>query len=107
MHAYAFTMNHDELKSQDEVDLVGSFLQAVTDLVDLGDDLEPMDRVKAAFALTRSLEELERAGFFVFGGREVQLLEGGIETEPSDWPVAILRVVRKENDAIIRAKSAL
>lgn len=106
MHAYAFTMNHDELKSQEEVDLVGSFLQAVTDLADLGDDLETMDRVKAAFGLTQSLEELERAGFFVFGGREVQLLEGGMETEPSDWPVAILRVVRKENDAIIHVKSA-
>jgi len=99
--AYAFLMNHDELKSQEEVNLVGSFLQTVRDLADLGDDLEPMDRVNAAFELTRSLEELERAGFFIFGGREVQLIEGGIETEPSDWPIAILWVLRKDNDAII------
>ena len=95
IHAYAFTMDHDELKSQEEVDLVGNFLQTVRDLIDLGDDLEPMDRVKAAFDLTRSLEELESTGFFVFGGREIQLIEGGIETEPSDWPIAILRVLRK------------
>lgn len=106
LHAYASSMDHDELKSQEEVDLVGGFLQDVTDLATLGDDLEPMDRVKAAFGLTQSLEELECAGFFVFGGREIQLLEGGIEKEPADWPVAILRVLRKENDAIIHEKSA-
>lgn len=102
MHAYAFAMDHDELKSQEEVDLIGSFLQTVKDWGDLGDDLEPMDRTKAAFDLTGSLEELESAGFFVFGGRELQLIEGGIETEPSDWPIAILRVLRKDNDVIIQ-----
>lgn len=99
--AYAFLMNHDELKSREEVDLVGSFFQTLRDLADLGDDLEPSDRVSAAFDLTGSLEQLEKEGFFVFGGREVQLLEGGIETEPSDWPIAIVQVLRKDNDAII------
>ena len=99
--AYGFSMNHDELKSQEETDLVGSFFQTLRDLADLGDDLEPADRVNAAFDLTGSLEQLEKVGFFVFGGREVQLLEGGIETEPSDWPIAILHVLRKDNDAII------
>jgi len=99
--AYAFLMNHDELKSREEVDLVGSFFQTLQDLADLGDDLEPSDRVSAAFELTGSLEQLEKEGFFVFGGREVQLLEGGIETEPSDWPIAIVHILRKDNDAII------
>ncbi len=99
--AYAFLMNHDELKSQDEVDLVGSFFQTLQDLVDLGGDLESSERVSAAFDLTGSLEQLEEQGFFVFAGREVQLLEGGIETEPSDWPIAIVHVLRTDNDAII------
>lgn len=101
MHAYAFSMNHDELKSQEEVDLVGSFLQNVRDLIDIGNDLEPMGQVKVSYDLTRSLEELEHAGFFVFGGREIQRLEGGIAAEPSDWPVAILSVLRKDNEAVI------
>jgi hypothetical protein len=56
--------------------------------------------VEASFGLTKSLEELDRAGFFVFGGREIQLIEGGSE-EPSDWPVAILSVLRKDNGAIM------
>ena len=64
-------------------------------------DLEPTDQVNTAFNLPRSLEELERAGFSVFGGLEVQLLEGGITTEPSDFPIAILRVLRRDNDAVI------
>lgn len=100
LNAYVMWTNHDELNSQEEVDLVGDFLQNVRDLIDIGSDLEPADQVKASFDLTRSLEELERAGFFVFGGREIQLLEGGTE-EPSDWPVAILSVLRKDNSEII------
>lgn len=103
MGSYAHLMDHDELKSPEEVNLVGGFLQAVSDWSLIGDDLEPNDRVSAAYSLTQSLHELEGAGFFVFGGREVQLLEGGVQDEPSDWPVAILMVLRKENEGIIYA----
>jgi len=103
MYACAFSTDHDELKSQREVELVGSFLQNVRDLIDLSDVLEPMHQVKESYDLTRSLEELEHAGFFVFGGREIQRLEGGIPSEPSDWPIAILSVLRRDNDVIMHA----
>jgi hypothetical protein len=99
--SHAGSMDHDELKSQEEANLVGGFLQTVRDWGDLGDDLEPSDRVSAAFSLTQALQELEEAGFFVFGGREIQFLEGGIHPESSKWPVAILSVLRKDNKAII------
>jgi hypothetical protein len=46
--------------------------------------------------------QLEESGFFVFGGREVRILEGGNPPEPANWPIAILRVLRKENQAIIK-----
>jgi len=99
-NAMAFNFDHDELKSQEEVDLVGSFLQVVQEWGDLSDDLEAGGRVQAAYNLTESLHELEDAGFFVFGGREVQLLEGGVQAEPSNWPIAVLRVLRKDNQEI-------
>ncbi len=99
--AFAYEMNHDELKSQDEVDLIGGFLQTARDWGELGDDMESSDRVSAAYNLSRSIEELEQAGFFVFGGREVQLLEGGVQATPSNWPIAILHVLHKDNDSII------
>lgn len=102
MGCLAFSMDNDELKSETEVALVGDFLQTVRDWGDIGDDLEPTDRVSTAYSLTQSLQELEKAGFYVFGGREVQLLEGGIQSESSDWPVAILKVLRNDSDRIIK-----
>jgi hypothetical protein len=97
----AYSSNHDELKSQAEVDLIGSFLQDIHDWGEIGDDLEPKDRVIAAYGLTESLHELEAAGFYVFGGREIQLLKGGIQSEEFCWPVAIINVLRSDNSQII------
>ena len=31
----------------------------------------------------------------------MQILEGGIHPEPSNWPVAIMKVLRKDNQEII------
>jgi hypothetical protein len=98
---YAYSMDHDELRSQEEVDVVGGFIQAATDWSDFASELEPAERVNAEYNLSRCLGDLGDAGFFVFGGREVQQLEGGLQAEPSDWPVGILRVVRKDNAEII------
>jgi len=94
------SFDHDELKSEQELELVSGFLQTVQDWGDIGADLEPSDWVRIGFELTESLRELEDAGFFVFGAREIQLIEGGIGGS-SDWPVAILRVLRKTNESII------
>ena len=66
------------------------------------DNLEPSDRVSGAYNLTQLIKALEEKGFFVFGGREVQYLEGGIQDEPSKWPIAIIQVWRNDNEAIIR-----
>jgi hypothetical protein len=101
-NAMGYSFDHEELKSQEEVDLVGGFLQVVQDWGDLSADLETSDRVQTAFSLTESLQKLEESGFFVFGGREVRLLEGGIQPEPSNWPIAILKVLRKDNQEIIK-----
>jgi len=52
------------------------------------------------------IKELEAAGFWVFGEREVQRLEEGIEP-PSAWPVALLKVIRSTNADIIKATMSL
>ncbi len=100
-HAYAFSMDHDELTSENEVDIVGSFFQNVSEWAEIIDEIEPSDRISAGYNLTQVINELETMSFFVFGGREVQLLEGGISDEPSNWPVAIIRVLRNDNNEII------
>lgn len=101
-NAMAYAFDHDELHSPEEVELVGGFLQTVQDWGDFSGELEAGGRVQVAYDLTQVLKEMEKAGFFVFGGREVQLLEGGAQSSPSNWPVAILRVLRKENKEVIR-----
>jgi hypothetical protein len=97
----AYRFGHDELTSQAETDLVSSFLQDAQDYGDLSGDLEAGGRVKAAFELGTRLDELERAGFWVFGEREVCRLEGGVGA-PSSFPVAVLQVLRANNPEIIK-----
>jgi len=98
---HGFSFGHDELQTEQEVELVGTFLQTAHEYGDFGDDLEPYRRVQASRELTESLEELELEGFIAFGGREVHVCEGGAGgTE--DFVVAILRVFRETNDEVIR-----
>ena len=90
-HAYALKTRSDELKSQEEVTLVGSFFQNMQDVLDIPEYIGEQE----AFDLNRTLEGLECAGFFVFGAREVALLEGGNGPD-LDFPIAILRVLRAD-----------
>ena len=89
------------MKSPAEVELISGFLQEAQDYGDLSGDLEAGDRVKAAFEMSARLEELEQAGFWVFGGREVRRLEGGVGS-PSPFHVAILQVPRADSPEIIK-----
>lgn len=100
--AYAISIDHDELTTQGEVDLIGGFLQNVSDYLDLLDFApEPLERVESAYHLTELIKDVEDNGFYVFAARELQLLEGGIEDAPSNWPVAIVHVLRNDNKSII------
>lgn len=100
---HAASLDHDELKTQEETDLVAGFLQDVQDWGDL--DFEAGDRVRAAYALTQLLEELESAGFWVFGGKESKQIEGGYGPA-SIWTAAILRVVRSDSAEILHGSLA-
>jgi hypothetical protein len=77
------------------------FLQEAEDFGDLHRDLEAGAHVNAAFRMSALLQQIEDAGFLVFGGREVQRLEGGIGA-PKAWPVAILHVRRPTSPEIIK-----
>jgi len=99
--SYAFSMDHDELNSEEEADLIGSFFQELQDWMDFIWETEPIDRVKGAYNLTQLIQEVEQNGFFVFAGREIQILEGGVSDEPSNWPVVLVRILRNDNNEII------
>ena len=96
-----YSLDHDELDSQSEVDIVGCFLQTIQDWGDLSGELETGERVQATFNINELLKIIEEKNFYVFGAREMMYLEGGNSLEPSNWPVAIIRIIRQDNDSII------
>lgn len=96
----AGSLQNDELTTQEEVDLVGSFFQSIRDWCDLGTDADPRYRVQLEFDLTQAVKQLEEAGFFVFGAKEIRRLEGGVG-DPAPFPVSIIQVMRQTNPDIV------
>lgn len=103
--AYAYRFEHDELASEEETELVATFFQEIEDWLDVLDDAGAGGRVNAAFGIGNRLRELDNAGLWVFGARELQQIEGG-GVPPSPWPVAIIRVLRQSNPEILRVDTS-
>jgi transcriptional regulator with XRE-family HTH domain len=97
--AHAGSVENEELKSEAEVEIVGSFLQEMSDLGEMWSELEPGERVRQVFEFTQKLKELDDAGFVVFGIREKKAFHVADKIIP-DWNVAIIRVLRSTNPAI-------
>ena len=91
MHSASF--DHDEPKSNDEMKLIASFLQNAQDWGDIYVELEAGAQVEAAYQLSQEIERMEAAGFKIYGAMEVQVLRGS-DGSRSNWPSAILRIVR-------------
>lgn len=98
---YALSMDYDEFGTEEEANLIGGFFQELGDWMDMIGDMEPIDRVKGTLSLTQLIHEVEEKGFFVFAGRETQILEGGVSDEPENWPIALVRILRNDNNEII------
>lgn len=97
-NAYAFDFDSDELENEEEVNLVGAFLQDAQDWGDILSEIGASERVKAAFNTSQSLKELENHGFYVFGAVHRRTLK--ILGRNEAWPVAVLRVIRKTSQSI-------
>jgi hypothetical protein len=97
--SYQYSFDHDEPRSDAEVDLVRQFLQEVQDWAESWNEIEAGENVKATFGLSERLRELENVGLWVFGARETRRIEGGVGA-PSPWPIGILRVVRADSAEI-------
>ena len=60
---------HDDCKSEQELRLIGGFLQSLEDYIEFGDSLESMQRSELQFEWSQKLNELESAGFAIYGGQ--------------------------------------
>ena len=103
--ACAYAPYYDDLQNETEEELVAGFLQDAQDWGELELELVS-ERMRAARSLDEHLRDLERAGFWVFGGRETQIL-GGRSGQETDWPVAHVRVVRSSNPEIRRVSGSV
>ena len=99
--SHAYEQDHDSLNTEEEVDLVAGFLQNTHDWGEIGGELEMGARVRAAFSLKQELEDLERHGFWVFGGNRAARFTVKGSSEPMVWRVAMVRVFRRDNPKIV------
>ena len=93
----------DDLDDE-ETDLVGGFMQNVSDWADLAGGLEPIERIRAAKALDEEIKLLGERGLMVFAAIEKQRMEGGISSS-STFHVLHLSVQRKSDPGVVTMKN--
>lgn len=92
--------NYSDDLSDDEVEVIGSFLQNLQDWIDICGDLQPIDKVRAAKSIDNEIKELNSNGFIVFAGIENQRMEGGVG-RPSTFKVLHVSLIRSKDPSII------
>ncbi|WP_084630616.1 HNH endonuclease signature motif containing protein [Desulfovibrio aminophilus] len=103
--AYCYEFQHDDLKSEFEVEMIADFLQELQDYVDLSGFLESGEKVKAKFRIGELLNNIEEHGFLLFGAREIRILEGGVG-DNLHFPTAIIFITRHDNPIILKHNDA-
>ena len=96
------SLDHEEIESEDELDLVAGFLQGVHDFSEIWEDLEPGARIRATFDLGREMKSLKQRGWVVFGARAHGKLRGGVSPVDTAWDSAYVRLVRTNSRNIVR-----
>jgi len=97
--AYAYRMNHDNPKTEEEAELLARSIQTIQDWGEIWSDIEAGDRVKASFDLTQLITELEEKGFWIFGLRTNEEYPG---ISDDKWSVANVFIMRFDNPKIIK-----
>lgn len=98
----AYDFDNDDLTDETEVSIVADFLQLLHDYGEQGEDMESGERVRARFELSKEIDRLMDAGFWVFGGRVQRVLEANGQN--LQWPVATVRVKRFGDMLLEKAK---
>lgn len=99
---HALSSFHDEVSSSEEAAIIGRLFDLMSDWADFGDEYSMSARLRSEMEVSDLIREIEEAGFLVFGGREVQVLEGGLLAASQDFPVTIIQVLRKDTPAVTR-----
>lgn len=96
------SLDHEDIETEDELDLVAGFLQLIHDHAEMWDDYEPAFRIRATFDVDREMKNLKELGWLAFGARARGKLQGGKSGGDTDWETAYLRLVRAGSPDIVR-----
>ncbi len=105
--ADAYDFSHDELVTEEELELVSWLMQYLQDWIDIGTFAESGDRVRAAFQLSQHIRKLEKLGFGVFGLSETRPFRmGDKEIQISVAVVRIARLLSSDETEITQKRAA-
>ena len=97
--------SNDEAKTNVEVALLQGFVEWLDCLMDLDEFSHPGESISYAYRMTEELEKLNSAGFWVFCATEHRVLVAS-DGKKTDFPIAIIRIVRTNNPEIMRISSS-
>ncbi len=98
-HKHAIHHDSPDPRSEEEAELMGAFVQSITDYNDIWDDIGPNGQMQAEFSITNDIAHLRDAGLAVYAAARNHVLEGGVGGS-SPWPVAYLVIRRSDDDTI-------
>lgn len=95
--------DHDELQTQEEVSLIGGFLQNLQDYGDIIslEGMEKGEQIQLSFDLNKDIKNIEDCGFFIFGERKSSKMTNANKEDLGTWDIAVVSIVRKNNPAIV------
>lgn len=96
-HKHAIHHDSPEPQSSEEAELMGAFLQSVTDYNDIWDDIGPNGRIQAEFSISEDIAKLREVGLVVYAAARNHVLEGGVGG-PSPWLVAYIAIRRSDEE---------
>lgn len=102
--AHLFGFSQDEIRSPEEVGVLGEFFEILRDYGDVDDEIGPKQQLQMAFDLNAMLEDLDNLGIWVFGGRVVRKVGVGVSEDRQVVPLltAAFEAVHNDNPHIIR-----
>lgn len=98
-HKHAIHHDSPDPQSEEEAELIGAFVQSITDYNDTWDDIGPSGQIQAEFSITNDIAMLREAGLVVYAAVRNHVLEGGVSGS-SPWPVAYLIIRRSDDEAV-------
>lgn len=99
--AHLFDFDHDEVQSSKDAELIGNFFEGLKEWSDILSDIGFSERIKLGIDYTGYIQELQSAGFTLFGLRRSVRLRSNENKDMGLYDVASLLVLQSDNPGII------